>query len=319
MYNDTATAGVPLLGTGDTWLSRLQEAIGPSGYDSSHRRSVQTVVLYEANRCIADALPHLRPFQRKVAYIDMANALLDSINFIPPHQRLEIFWRTGTSKEPMNADTAWKRRKLLTKDIERIKDAVTDRAATSGLSHEDAIDSYLQNELETSPGGSVTATIKAWSQAHNNAIMCYRMYYRGATLDPTFPPPNPPKPIRIVTDKHLGSPTAPYYYPQGQSQPLPTTSAPPPPVPVHPAAAAVAATAAAAATTAKAQPAILDIHDRGRLLEEVKEHLELLKQFEGIIPDEEIASRKRELFLALPLPPPPAAKRSKKDDELLTL
>lgn len=52
MYNyngyDTATAGVPLPGTGDTWLSRLQEAIGPSGYDSSHRRSVQTVVLYEA-------------------------------------------------------------------------------------------------------------------------------------------------------------------------------------------------------------------------------------------------------------------------------
>lgn len=88
---------------------------------------------------------------------------------------------------------------------------------------------------------------------------------------------------------------------------------------MHPAAAAVAATAAAAATTAKAQPEILDTYDRGRLLEEVKEHLELLKQFEGVIPDEDIASRKRELFLALPLPPPPAAKRSKKDDELLTL
>lgn len=48
IYYDKATAGVPLPGTGDTWLSRLQEAIGPSGYDSSHRRSVQTVVLYEA-------------------------------------------------------------------------------------------------------------------------------------------------------------------------------------------------------------------------------------------------------------------------------
>lgn len=49
IYNDdTATTGAAVQGSADTWLSRLQEAIGPSGYDSSHRRSVQTVVLYEA-------------------------------------------------------------------------------------------------------------------------------------------------------------------------------------------------------------------------------------------------------------------------------
>jgi hypothetical protein len=286
----------------------------------------------------------------------MANALLDSITFIPPHQRLEIFWRTGTSKEPMNADTAWKRRKLLTKDIERIKEAVTERAANSGLSHEDAIDSYLQNALvsnyldrhnlvlqpgrtshihefdqsfacgpkqtipqETTPtGGSVTATIKAWSQAHNNAIMCYRMYYRGAVIDPTFPPPNPPKPIRIVTDKRIALPTAAYYYPPVPPQPLPPTT-----TSVHPPVAHNLVAGAGAATTKDQEQqqgaALLDIHDRGRLLEEVKEHLELLKQFEGVIPDEEIASRKRELFLALPLPPPPAAKRAKNEDELMTI
>ena len=66
---------------------------------------------------------------------------------------------------------------------------------------------------------------------------------------------------------------------------------------------------------AAAVPSILvsDAESRARLLDEVKEHLELLKQFDGIIPEEEISQRKRELFLALPLPPPPAAKREKKD------
>ena len=72
----------------------------------------------------------------------MANALVESLFFVPPHRREEILWRTGTSKEAMNADTAWKRRKLLNKDIESIKDAVTSRGA--GLGHHEAIDSYLQ-------------------------------------------------------------------------------------------------------------------------------------------------------------------------------
>lgn len=97
------------------------------------------------NRCIAQVMPSLRPFQRKVAYIEMANALVESLDFIPPHQRCEILWRTGTSKEPMNADNAWKRRKLLTKDIESIRDAITARASGSELDHDEAIDSYVRN------------------------------------------------------------------------------------------------------------------------------------------------------------------------------
>jgi hypothetical protein len=32
------------------------------------------------NRCITAALPTLRPFQRKIAYINMANALVDSLS-----------------------------------------------------------------------------------------------------------------------------------------------------------------------------------------------------------------------------------------------
>ena len=42
----TATTGSS--STSDTWLSRVLEALGPSGYDASVRRSLQTVILYEA-------------------------------------------------------------------------------------------------------------------------------------------------------------------------------------------------------------------------------------------------------------------------------
>jgi hypothetical protein len=45
--------------------------------------------------------------------------------------------------------------------------------------------------------------------------------------------------------------------------------------------------------------------ERRRLLREVKEHLEILKEFEGVVPADELAQRKRALFLALPPAPPP--------------
>jgi hypothetical protein len=50
---------------------------------------------------------------------------------------------------------------------------------------------------------------------------------------------------------------------------------------------------------------------RRKQLLEVREHLALLREFDGVIPDEEIAQRKRDLFLALP-PTPPAFFTSKK-------
>lgn len=42
--------------------------------------------------------------------------------------------------------------------------------------------------------------------------------------------------------------------------------------------------------------------DRQELLKEVKDHLELIKEFEGIVSDEVLAKRKNDLFDAIPLP-----------------
>lgn len=48
--------------------------------------------------------------------------------------------------------------------------------------------------------------------------------------------------------------------------------------------------------------------DRRLVLKEVRDHLDLLKEFEGVIPEDELNKRKRELFAALPAAPPPAKK-----------
>lgn len=96
-----------------TWLDRVKDVLGEGGYSEQMRRSLQTIVLHEAFRCIKPRLGTLRPFQRKAAFIDQAHALVQTMDFLYSHQREEILWRTATSKEPMSAEIAWKRQKLV--------------------------------------------------------------------------------------------------------------------------------------------------------------------------------------------------------------
>lgn len=278
----------------------MNEAFGPSGYENCMRRSLQTVILYEANRCISSALPTLRPFQRKLAYLDMANALVNSIDALMPHQKVEVLWRTGTSKEPMNAETAWKRRKLLNKELENIKDFVTPLLV--GRTHDQALDAFIQQQFESVTGNS-SPVPRNWSHAHNNAILCYRVYYRGDELDSTFPPPRPPKDIYIAAEKPASM----------VASPSDTTS-----VPAVASVPALAKPKAGSTPGSGADNAVKKGNtpdDRRLMLKELREHLDLLKEFEGVIPAEDLARRKRELFLAMPPAPPPLPKRAKKGDE----
>jgi hypothetical protein len=114
------------------------------GYEHCMRRSVQTVILYEAHRCISDKLPSLRPFQRKLAFFDQAMALIEASELLP-HQRDEIMWRTGTSKEPMQPDTAWKRMKLIEKEVEKLIEKVKP-CVGNGKTHEEVCDEYIQQQ-----------------------------------------------------------------------------------------------------------------------------------------------------------------------------
>jgi len=50
--------------SGGTFVSRVYLAVGRR-YIASMRRSVQGIVLYEADRCLSDKYDALKPFQRK--------------------------------------------------------------------------------------------------------------------------------------------------------------------------------------------------------------------------------------------------------------
>jgi hypothetical protein len=143
-----------------------------------------------------------------------------------------------------------------------------------------------------------------WEHAHNNVIMCYRMYYSGGKLDPNFPPPIPPKEIVVPAEK-----------PKGGSQPffIAMNKAGDNVLNGRHETGVQDSEMSAIAGEEKQQP-----EDRRNVLKEVREHLDLLKEFEGVISQEELNKRKRDLFMALP-PAPPAASSRKSTGSILGL
>jgi hypothetical protein len=128
-----------------TFQERLKAVVGPRGYEPSMRRSLQSAILYEAKRCIAPRFQSLRPFQRKVAFMDQANALIDSLDFVLEHQKREILWRTATSKEQLLPDFAWKRLKLIEKECELIAKTKVKPFLARGRTHEESCDLLIQS------------------------------------------------------------------------------------------------------------------------------------------------------------------------------
>lgn len=278
-----------------TWQDRLKAAIGPRGFENCMRRSLQSVLLYEAKRCVAHRLPSLRPFQRKAAYMDQALALLDSLDFLYPHQKSEVLWRTASSKDHLDADIAWKREKGIEKEMAILSKKIKSFVGKA-LTHDEAVNMLIQDLYESLTGFTGKAYPLNWEHAHNHVIMAYRMYFIYDLLDNSFPPPISPREITVPTErskviKQAGSKTA--------------------------AAAAAALLHDGDDDNNDDDPqvdvaALLDeekiiIEDRRKVLQEVREHLELLKEFDGVISEDDLAKRKRELFMALPAAPPPAS------------
>ena len=138
--------------------------------------------------------------------------------------------------------------------------------------------------------------------------MAFRLYYKGDTLDPDVPVSQLCPDMTIPRERPVKKEMA--FHPSTSKDP--TTIR-----------AAVGMTAPSQATAGSPEDddagldvaAILGdnkpIEDRRHLLREVREHLDLLKEFEGVISEDDIARRKRELFMALPPAPPPANKKAK--------
>lgn len=136
-----------------TFSERLRAAIGPSGYDASLRRSIQSVALYEAKRVLiqmetqrtVDNLPSLRAFQRKHVYWELAKAVLETSD-LAPHEQTQVWWRTGTSKEPLGAETAWKRAKNIEKELKSLEETIRPLLAEA-QSDDEAIDTFIRQSF----------------------------------------------------------------------------------------------------------------------------------------------------------------------------
>lgn len=326
----------------DTFQDRLKHAIGPRGYENCMRRSVQSVILYEAHRCVEARLPSLRPFQRKLAFFDQANALLDTLDFLHMHQKEEVMWRTATSKETLMPEVAWKRMRLIDRELVKLSEKVQPFIDKVKLSNEEEIggattsqqkersthmqscDLLVQSWYETAarneqPNESdpIRPRPLNWEHAHNNVILTFRMYYLGLDFDPTFPAPNPPKEIVVPAEKpKSGSSEQSYYIAvagsgenEGQHQGMlenqgygkGTNMSESNKNNKNIKNGSFEASGDQSSNNNSNDP----IEQRRRVLSEVREHLNLLKEFEGIISQEDLNKRKRELFLALPPAPPP--------------
>lgn len=274
-----------------SFVQRLKDALGDRGYQSYARRSVQTAILYEANRCLCDQLPSMRPFQRKLAFYDQAKALLESTGF-SSQQQTEIMWRTGTSREVLNPDSAWKRAKLVEKELEKIRDKVKP-LCVDGKTHNEIIDEYIQQQYEYVTNQTGKSVPRGWEHSHSNVIMTYRMYFQGTEPNPDLPPPAPFKEVVVPIAKPKHDVNYMVRMPGSDTDHVMTMGSPPSPTP-------------------NLDPHMESAEDRMAILKEVRAHMDLLNDFVGIIPQEQITKRKRELYNALPSAPPSVAERTKR-------
>lgn len=271
----------------DSFQVRVKNATKGT-YQNCMRRSLQTVALYEANRCLTNRYSTLRPFQRKSALMATATDLLNTLDFLNDYHRQEIMFRTQASKEPLEPDLAWRRMKQISREINqtilpKAKKFIKNEDNRE-KSHNEICEMLLQSMYEESTENSKPHP-PLWEFNHNNVFTAYRIYYRGVNVDPDLFPATPPRYVEVPIVKPGSARQARIIAASG------VDGAPSIPL---------------AKMTINSHLEIPD-EERRAMLKEVKDHTELLKEFEGVIPEEELAKRKRALYAALPPVPLPAA------------
>lgn len=280
-----------------TFQSMLS-ALVKDQYRPAMRRAIQTVVLQEADRCLRDRYRSLRPFQRKIALFDCAADLVQSLDFIPPYHRAEIMFRTNTSKVPVPPDLIWRRMKLVSREIEKqIMPGVVPFLGPK-VSFQAACDKYIQGQFEAIGSQNAGKPVPdMWEYSHIHHFLAYRMYYDGRKSRANLPPAVDPNPKRTVPNKKPDV----YPIPPGEGG---QKAAPPGGVYAVPAVSSPGRTEGTGGGAGTAGPQTAD-DARREQLREVLLHLECLKELAGAVPAEDIASKKRDLYAALPPAPLP--------------
>eukprot|EP00957_Ditylum_brightwellii_P125027 9530612-Ditylum_brightwellii.AAC.1 len=200
----------------ETFGDRLATFIG--GYNPSMRRSVQTVVLYEANRVLKERYETLRPFQRKIALFDTCNDIIETIDIIPTYLKPEIMFRTVAGKVPLSPDLAWRRMKLIDREIVKtivplIKPfmapdkshdeclSTTDFCFFIPLPHTDLLYLLLTFVKEATSGVQGKNHPSLWEYSHINIFLAYRMFYKGVSVNPDLPLPRAPREVVVPQQK----------------------------------------------------------------------------------------------------------------------
>lgn len=84
----------------------------------------------------------MRPFQRKIAFYDQVTALLEATG-LSEQDRIQVLWRTGTSQEALTPTTAWKRMKLVEKEVDKIREKIRP-LCKPGKSHKAIMKEFIQ-------------------------------------------------------------------------------------------------------------------------------------------------------------------------------
>lgn len=305
-----------------TFPSRLQKALQDQPYNNSMRRSVQTAILYEANRVHEGAYSTMKPFQRKIAMFETCKDILSTLTFIPVYHRIEVLFRTATGKTPLTPELAWRRMKLIDREISQaILPKFTELWNQDGgnKSHDYVCDRFLQLEFEESKGGQTPGKQYGpnWEFTHSNIFLTFRMFYNGPMIDTTVPKAIDPNPNREIPDVKPDYMETPNGQPQMNPRKLPRLSGDVDMLGLDSSRkrglddsdddedGAEAAGLAAGNMSMLRGRAFSEyaIKRRRALLGEVKDHLDVLNDFKGVIPDRDIAKRKRELYMSLPPAP----------------
>ena len=160
-------------------------------------------------------------------------------------------------------------------------------------------DESKESKATIVPDGSLMSGLESpkpytpmWEYNHNNVFTVYRIFYRGIVIDPKIFPPVAPRVVDVPTKKTDPAPAVEASGAGGSAISLPIADL--------------------ALNRDKVKSAKLTDEERRAILKEIKDHTELLREFVGVVPDDELAERKRALYAALPPVPPSAGKKRKK-------
>ena len=291
-----------------TFQTRLKSLMQGT-YLPNMRRSVQTVVLYEADRCLKAQYKLLRPFQRKIALHDAAADLANTLDWIPGGHKSEVMFRTASGKKPLSPELAWRRMKLIDREIAKTIIPGVKPFMGPDVTHQQACDAYIQSQFilisksskvdnDGGDNAKETPVPSSWEYSHISVFLAYRMYYDGEAIATDLPPPIDPNPSRKVPRKK------PKEYP-----PPPLVSGALPSVDGGDGNVSDELQAYAgqldSVSPVRGRTRGIDDTARRAMLKEVKDHLDVIKDLEGIMPAAEAEQRKRALYAAMPPPPGP--------------